>query len=1244
MKSRKHFLSCILSVLLMVCLFASPAFAATAEQDGLAVSFTTDQDSYENGENIEAVLTVENTSEEYISTISLDTIIPDGYVLADGDTQMSIDALQAGETITLKTVLTADTNSDPDSDTDADSDQNKNDTDTSKDTDKDKQADKGTSTNNNGNKNNTTRNSTVSTKSNTSTGNSSKGGSAKTGDTNNVAFWFVLALTAFVVLVCALAVHKRKHKNLLSIILCLILIGSTAVAPVKAEAAETMDRTIHISSTVHVDDQELTINALVSYQILVDDEEEEVAYTRGEWIESLIEYCGYPEVDEKDEYSYVDIADSAYASAIETAVSYGILLPDSETFNPDAPASREFAAVTAVRCMGYQPDSAADFADTDELTYPEEAALAVEIGLLSLEDNYFYPNRPLTEAEGSEILAFIEKTYDTIDDSNDSDSGSDDGSDDSHSGFIFREGVIVLDADTAYEDNGTTVKFVRSDDFSNLQEGTMIVVGTSKAYKVEDYTIEDGYVIITYSTPQLPEFLESIDVEGEAIMDFSQFVPAENVNVSYNSAADQITTFGFMDDWFDVPTTTKGGITDIVLEGDIDLGNNFSLDYSYKQSIPSVSYKFDIDFDFNIFSSEPLAEVKNAYVKLQQDASIKVGFGKDFDGNNYGKVLRDDVMYKMIELGSVPIIGADGIGILVEIDLVMNAQGTFEFQYNLAGTLGVQVLNNKPRNISALQSSTSVGVMGEIKSGPKIGIVAEVFEKDLISFSADAGVRVGGSVYKRSTGMICFDAGVTVYAELNAFENTLIDDWLNIKMKWEIWDEHSSPVKLKFHLEDMEKVPECTYENGGLIKGAVANADNRSQYIPDASIKIYNSDDLTEEKSVTTDSSGQYKVAVPGGTHLIRISADGYIPFESLETVMDKQEIYLETYLMVEGDENTTETGRIGGKITDSVTGNPISNVSLTIRKNWNNTSGDFVATVSTDENGYYQTNLTLGNYTIQMEKAGYVTNHFNVAVTRTDNLNLHGSLVPDGSSSIPTGDLRIVLTWGSTPSDLDSHLLGPAVDDGNFHIYFSNKNYSYSGETQAFLDLDDTTSYGPETTTVYNMNQSGTYSFYVHDYTNSGNSSSSAMANSGAKVQIFVGETIVATYNVPTTGLGDVWHVFDFNADTRVLTARNEFSTVGSASSVGSSGITTLSTFSLFSIEKAADSKEKAVTEDTDTVITEESQQRMEDTTAAVPADSSADQTAENSEQLDVTISSAVTEDTDSEDLYESVSDSAAE
>jgi hypothetical protein len=112
---------------------------------------------------------------------------------------------------------------------------------------------------------------------------------------------------------------------------------------------------------------------------------------------------------------------------------------------------------------------------------------------------------------------------------------------------------------------------------------------------------------------------------------------------------------------------------------------------------------------------------------------------------------------------------------------------------------------------------------------------------------------------------------------------------------------------------------------------------------------------------------------------------------------------------------------------------------------------------------------------------AGYIPSFFTLIVVGGQaNGGQNFSIAPVGS-----GDLtRIVLTWGLNPSDLDSHLTGPAIGGDRFHVYFVNRTYSEGGVTYAELDVDDVSSFGPETISIYEQ-IAGTYRYSVHDYTN---------------------------------------------------------------------------------------------------------------------------------------------------------------
>jgi len=137
----------------------------------------------------------------------------------------------------------------------------------------------------------------------------------------------------------------------------------------------------------------------------------------------------------------------------------------------------------------------------------------------------------------------------------------------------------------------------------------------------------------------------------------------------------------------------------------------------------------------------------------------------------------------------------------------------------------------------------------------------------------------------------------------------------------------------------------------------------------------------------------------------------------------------------------------------------------------------------------------------------------------------------------VEADSIRIVLRWGATPSDLDSHLTGPSAISGGsrFHIYFGERNYYANGsyysstaERVADLDYDHTSAYGPEVTTIRKLTP-GDYYFYVHDYTNNGSNPCIELANSSANVKVYRGSgttNLLANYNVSPSRAGTLWTV----------------------------------------------------------------------------------------------------------------------
>lgn len=254
------------------------------------------------------------------------------------------------------------------------------------------------------------------------------------------------------------------------------------------------------------------------------------------------------------------------------------------------------------------------------------------------------------------------------------------------------------------------------------------------------------------------------------------------------------------------------------------------------------------------------------------------------------------------------------------------------------------------------------------------------------------------------------------------------------------------------------------------------------------------------------------------------------------EVLVQNSEIrYVEDIYMVERHDDFN-TGSVEGTITDAVTGDGITETAYIVRKGWNNQTGDAV-TEGVFENADYTLSMENGNYTLEISKEGYVTNYKNITVAGDQIETANIVLVPGDGDGETAGELRIVLTWGEEPWDLDSHLACYSSDKP-YHIWFGQTDFE--GNSVGNLDVDDTSSYGPETITVRNVKADEKFSYFVHDYTNSYSEVANEMSLSGAKVQVYLEGKNIATYTIPTNQPGTLWHVFDFDGATKTIKSVN--------------------------------------------------------------------------------------------------------
>ncbi len=126
---------------------------------------------------------------------------------------------------------------------------------------------------------------------------------------------------------------------------------------------------------------------------------------------------------------------------------------------------------------------------------------------------------------------------------------------------------------------------------------------------------------------------------------------------------------------------------------------------------------------------------------------------------------------------------------------------------------------------------------------------------------------------------------------------------------------------------------------------------------------------------------------------------------------------------------------------------------------------------------------------------------------------------------SSATNGLSIKLTWGARPLDLDSHLYAP---NGN-HVWYSEQG-SLVNLPHANLDVDDTTSFGPEVVTIVRLMQ-GTYQYFVHNFTGTTNP---GIAGSPTRVELTRNGGTTVFVPSGAEGTNRYWHGFNIIVDAQ--------------------------------------------------------------------------------------------------------------
>ena len=525
----------------------------------------------------------------------------------------------------------------------------------------------------------------------------------------------------------------------------------------------------------------LMIASLLPVTALAADE----TVTRIAWVQKLVKTFDMTvEADNYPDNYYSDIDSSAsYYKDLMIAVEFGVIdLEAGSAFEPDKPATREFAAHTLNFCLGFQLDEgvAYTYTDKDAVTYPEDVQVAVNRGWFQLSGGKFLPEQTVTSAEAANMLADAAKVRkgDKVQ------AGYD-------SKYVFTDGVVVVPSSVAAEiaDDGsviipdTTVALKEEDTF------VVFVEDFPRAFKAGSIANDGKQLTVTGEKVDINSVLVSIDAQGVVKGDLAQMQPNEGTQITY-----------ILSDDTETPDLMAA------LNGEKPIKS-----IHLSRTISGVTVGCDITSivgEYNIRASG--AKNIEAYVAVRGDATATctIPFSMSAAG-----------LPDTIELGSVPVgfLGSITVSARISVD------GSVTLSYNTSFCAGVEYTSSGGFRVIRDFAKGSFTVSADLTLTMGVNITAAITELPVISGRcfAEIGAKCNYQAVTHpepELPNLCIGIASWMYAKVGCSANISFGRFDESYGKTlDIWDRNNSPVRSVSHFEDDVLVPSCTCDTTGVF-------------------------------------------------------------------------------------------------------------------------------------------------------------------------------------------------------------------------------------------------------------------------------------------------------------------------------------------------------------------------------------------------------------------------------------------
>ena len=507
---------------------------------------------------------------------------------------------------------------------------------------------------------------------------------------------------------------------------------------------------------------------------------EEKPVSRIEWVQQLVkafdmtvEENNYPD----NYYSDMEETSAGYRDLL-VAVEFGVIdLEAGSAFEPDQPATREFAAHTLNFCLGFQLDqgTAYTYAESAEVSYPDDLQVAVNRGWFALQDGKVLPQQTVTSTEAAAMLkdAAAVIAGDKIDVNHDN-------------SFTYESGVVEIPESTPVEINEDgTITVVNLP--AAVTVGTTFVIyrdGFPNGYKAVSIRQNGHTSVLTVEKVALDSILSSADAEGRVRSDLADFEAADGVDIAYIFSDGSETT-----DRAQAARATKS-IQDIVLNKTIS-GVTVSVTLS----------KLSLDYALSGGAGRSVS----ALAILNGEAAISSTIPFSAPAS--------------IELGYIP------VGLLGSITITadIGVDGTITLSYGCDFSMGVSYSSAGGFRAIAdfTRESFSLAANFNVHAGLKVAANITNLEFIYGTIYARIGAQCNYMVVPHSEPEypdLCVGTDAWMYANVGL--NVGVSCW-KIKESYskqiDIWSRSNSPIRTVSHLEDNVWVPSCTCDTTGVF-------------------------------------------------------------------------------------------------------------------------------------------------------------------------------------------------------------------------------------------------------------------------------------------------------------------------------------------------------------------------------------------------------------------------------------------